>query len=164
MKLILIRGVPGTGKTKVANILGQILQNSQVIHVDNFKVKAMKKGKTFKEAQEIAYDDVLDKLGLFQDKKHIILEEIVCDKTFWNRINRFYHESKADFYGFRLLRKIDELLEVESQRKRKVKNTKEDFSKLKQDIESLKVPREHLIKNDNLTLTIKKILDVLLKI
>jgi len=162
MKLILIRGVPGTGKTKVANILGQIFPNSQVIHVDNFKVKAMQKGKTFKEAQKIAYNHVLNVLELSYHNDYIIFEEIVCDKTFWDGISRFYHEYKLDFFGFRLLRKLDELLNVESQRKRKVKNTREDFIKLKQEIESLKVPREYLIKNDNLALTIKKILDILI--
>ena len=50
MKIIFIRGLPGTGKTAVAEILKTKLPNSELISVDNFKLKSMSKGKDFKTA------------------------------------------------------------------------------------------------------------------
>ena len=162
MKTIFIRGVPGVGKTTIANILGQILPNSQVIHVDEFKIKEMKTGKSFEESRKIAYEKTLDKLYSLssQDFVYITLEELICDKDFLEGLIEFLNKTKSHAYWFRLMKPLNKLLEIESNRKRKLKNTKEDFCKLKQDIESLKIKNEYLIKNDNLALTIKKILDV----
>lgn len=162
MKTILIRGIPGTGKTTVAKILGQILPNSQVIHVDEFKLKAMRKGYSFKESQKIAYEKTLEKLYTLspQDFVYITLEELICDRNFLEDLIEFLNKTKSHAYWFRLIRPIKKLLEIESNRKRKIKNTQEDLFKLKQDIESLKIKNEYLIKNDNLALTIKKILEV----
>jgi len=59
------------------------------------------------------------------------------------------------------MRKLKDLLEVESKRDRKIKNTVEDFNKLKEDTEALKIQGEYLIKNDDLDLTANKILNFL---
>lgn len=162
MKIIFIRGVPGVGKTTVAKILGEILPNSHVIHTDEFKIKAMKKGKSFEESKKIAYEKTLDKLYFLssQDFVYITLEEIICDKNFLECLIEFLNKTKSHSYWFRLMRPLNKLLEIESNRERKVKNTQEDLFKLKQDIESLKIRNEHWIKNDNLALTIKKILEI----
>jgi len=165
MKTIFIRGVPGTGKTLVANILGKILSNSKVIHVDKLKVQAMKKlkntQKNIEKSREIAYEQTLKELELFQDKNCIILEEVICDKYFLQSLIEFLNKTKSNAYWFRLMRPIKKLLEVESNRKRKVKNTQEDLFKINQDIKSLKIKNEYWIKNDNLALTLKKILNII---
>lgn len=161
MKLLIIRGVPGTGKTTVAKILGEILPNSKIINVDSFKLKEMNKGKTFEEAKNIAYDESLKILNLLQKEEYIILEEILCEKEFLNKLQEVCYEKKIKVYYFRLLRRIDKLLITEAQRKRKIKNTQKDLLKIKKDLDKLVIKGEQRIKNNNLALTIKKILDVL---
>ncbi len=162
MKIIFIRGVPGTGKTIVAKSIKESLPNSEIICVDDFKIKAMKKGTGIDESRKIAYKQTLKKLNLFhkQNKNYIILEELICDRNFLENLIEFLNKTKSHAYWFRLMRPIKKLLEIESNRNRKIKNTQEDLFKLKQDIESLKIKDEYLIKNDDLALTIKKILDI----
>lgn len=164
MKTIFIRGIPGTGKTIVSEILEKIFPNSEIICVDDFKLKAMKDGKSFEESQKIAYEQTLKELHLFhkQNKNDVILEEIICEKDFLDKLNWFLYETQTKAYWFRLMRKVKELLKVESNRNRQIKNTQEDLFKLKQEIESLKIENEYLIKNDNLALTIKKILEIVI--
>jgi len=158
MKLIFIRGLPGTGKTIIAKILKQIFLNAEIICVDKFKLQAMKKGNSFEESQKIAHKKTLEKLNSI-NKEYIIVEELICDRDFYNELKDFVDRTKSRAYWFRLMRPLDKLLEVEKSRKRKIKNSKEDFDKLKEDIESCKIENEYLIKNDNLALTIRKILE-----
>lgn len=163
MKVIVIRGLPGVGKTVVSEILEEIFE-AEVIHVDNFKLKEMKSGKSVEKSREIAYEQALKKLYLLYKKNrdYIILEEIIHEKDFLGKLYKFVNETMSQAYWFRLMRPIEKLLEVESNRKRRIKNTKEDLFKLKQDIESCKIKGECWIKNDNLALTIKKILEVII--
>ena len=162
MKFIIIRGLPGTGKTIVSKILGKIFLNSEVICVDKLKIQAMKKGYNFEKPQKIAYKQTLKRLYSIYDKKnYIIIEELICDKDFYNELRDFVDKTKSEDYWLRLLRPLEKLLEVEAGRKRKIKNSKEDFDKLREDIESCKIESEHWIKNDDLALSIKKILDII---
>lgn len=160
MKIIFIRGLPGTGKTTVAEMLKKELYNSEVINVDNFKLEALKKGKNFENAKKRAYEQALKKMNEFYliKKDYLIIDELICEKEFLKKLHFFLNKTNSDFYWFRILRKLKFLLDVESKRNKKIKNTLKDFNKLKKDIESLKIPGEYLIKNDNLNLTIKKIL------
>ncbi len=161
MKIIIIRGLPGTGKTIVSKILGKIFFNSEVICVDKLKIQAMKKGYNFEKSQKIAYKQTLKRLYSIYDKKnYIIIEELICDKDFYNELRDFVDKTKSEDYWFRLLRPLEKLLEVEAGRKRKIKNSKEDLDKLREDIENCKIEDEHWVKNDDLALGIKKILDI----
>lgn len=162
MKAIFIRGVPGTGKTIVAEQIKKRLSNSEIINVDNLKIKAMHNGKDFESAKNIAYEQSLKKLYKFYliKKNYVILDELICEEEFLKKLHVFLDQTNSHSYWFRLVRKLKELLEVESKRDRQIKNNLDDFNKLKQDIESLKIKNEYLIKNDDLALTIKKILDV----
>jgi len=162
MLVIFIRGVPGVGKTTVSKILEERLPNSEAIYVDNFKIKAMKKGYTFNKAQKIAYNQTLQKLYFLhkKNKNYIILEEIISEKDFLRSLIEFLNETKSNVYWFRLMRPIEKLLKIESNRKRKIKNSHRDLLKFKQDIEFLKIKNEYWIKNDNLAFTIKKILNI----
>jgi len=160
MKIIFIRGLPGTGKTVIAEILKKIFIDSEIICVDKFKIQAIKKEKNFEKSLEISHKKTLEKLNLL-NKEYVIVEELICDKDFYNDLNNFVNKTKSHAYWFRLLRPLEKLLEVEKGRKRKIKNNKEDFDKLKRDIKSCKIENEHLIKNNNLALTIEKILDII---
>jgi len=161
MKLVIIRGVPGTGKTIVSEILGKMFFDSEIICVDKFKLQAMKEN-SFEEAQKIAYEKTLEKLHILyeQNKRDVVLEELVCDKDFYEELRNFIIKTNSSVNWFRLLRPLDKLLEIESDRKRKIKNSKEDFDNLKKNIESIKIPNEIWIKNNDLALTVKRILDV----
>jgi len=163
MKVIVIRGLPGVGKTVVSEILEEIFE-AEVIHVDNFKLKEMKSGKSVEKSLEIAYEQTLKKLYLLHKKNrdYIILEEIIHEKDFLEKLYKFVNETRSQAYWFRLMRPIEKLLEVESNRKRRIKNTKEDLFKLKQDIESCKIKGECWIKNNGIALTIKKILEIVI--
>lgn len=163
MKIIFIRGLPGTGKTIVSEILGKIFSDSEIICVDKFKLQEMKKGKNFEKAQELAYKKALKKLDLLykKGKEYIILEEIICDKDFYNNLNNFVNKTNLVAYWFRLGRPLNKLLEIESSRKRKIKNDKNDFLRLKKEVEFCKIENEYWIKNDDLSLTIKRILDLI---
>jgi len=135
MKIIFIRGLPGTGKTAVAEILKTKLPNSELISVDNFKLKSMSKGKDFKTAKNFAYNETLKKLYKFNlmKKDYCIVEELICEEEFLKKLYEFINKTNADHYWFRVMRKLKDLLEVESKRDRKIKNTVEDFNKLKED-------------------------------
>ncbi len=163
MKLIIIRGVPGTGKTTVAKNIKEELSNSEIICVDDFKVKMMKKNKSFDSSQYLAYEQALKKLYSLnkKNKDYIILEELICEKDFLNNLHTFLRDTKSYVYWFRLKRKLKYLLEIELNRKRAIKNSLEDFNRLKKSLDFLKIKREHCIKNDDLNVTVKKILEII---
>ena len=98
MKLIFIRGVPGTGKTFIANKIKKILNNSEIICVDEFKLEAMSGGANFSKALEIAYEKAIRKLYYFYEKNkdYIILEEIINNKFFFKRLYEFSNNTKSD--------------------------------------------------------------------
>lgn len=159
MKLIFIRGLPGTGKTAVAEILKRELANSEVISVDNFKLASLKNGDNFESAKNFAYTQTIRRLYelYLMGKEFVIIDELICEKEFLGKLFSFINETNSEFISFRILRKLKFILEVEKTRNRKIKNTIDDFDKLKKDIEKLKIPNEVLIANDDLHLTIEKI-------
>ncbi|GBE20143.1 MAG TPA: DUF2075 domain-containing protein [Candidatus Pacearchaeota archaeon] len=163
MKTIIIRGVPGTGKTLIANHIRKILPNSELICVDEFKLKAMEEKKDFQESLKIAYKESIKKLHLInkKHKNYIILEEIINYEYFFRKILKFVNDAKVPSYWFRLMRPLKKLLEVEAITDRPIKNDVNDFDNLKREIESIKIKNEHIIKNDDVMLTVKKILEII---
>lgn len=161
MKLIIIRGIPGTGKTKISEILGKIIVDSEIIRGDNFKIQAMKNKKTFAESLEISYKKILFKLeSLYKNKRKIVIvEEVLCSKEFYDKLHNFIVKTKSEALWFRLTRPIGKLLEVESKRKRKIKNSEEDLIKLSRELDLIKIEGEVIIKNDNLIFSVKNILE-----
>jgi len=165
MKVIFIRGLPGTGKTIVTELLKEKLPNSEVINVDDFKINPIQNGETLKNIMKIAYKQLLKRLYEFSliNKEYVIIDELICEKRFLKKIFFFLNQTNSLSYWFRLRRKLKELLKVEAGRNRKIKNSLKDFSKLKKKIESLKIAGEYQIKNDDLDLTVKKIMSYLNK-
>jgi len=63
-----------------------------------------------------------------------------------------------DVQSFRIKRPLQELLTLEAKRKRKIKNTKEDFDNLKREADKIKIKNEIIIENKDINETIKQIL------
>jgi len=163
MKIIFIRGLPGTGKTTIAEILKCKLPKTKVINVDNFKMEAINRGENFETSRIIAYKKTLKELKKVNPNKlnFFIINELICDQYFFDCLYDFIHQTKTESYWFRLMRKIDDLVAIEEKRNRPIKNSKMDFINLKKDLEAIKIPGEFWIKNDQLSITTKTIMDFL---
>jgi broad-specificity NMP kinase len=144
MKLIIIRGIPGTGKTTLAHSLENKLKNSEVIHLDDIYTK--KSGKK-------DYEKINKKLESFSKKDYVIIEGLIYDKDFFIKLKKF--EEK---YYFRLKRKISDLLKIPS---RKIRNSKEDFLKLKIELDKINIQKEYTIYNNNLEISVNEILKII---
>ena len=55
MKLIVLQGLPGRGKSIIAQKLIKRLHQSKYIEVDKFKKEAMKENKTWQDSKKLAY-------------------------------------------------------------------------------------------------------------
>lgn len=158
MKLIIIRGLPGTGKTVVSRILGKIFPDSEILNVDKYKKKLRIKGGNFRQSLDIAYKKAIKKLNSSK-AQIIIIDEIINDAGFYNDLQKLIYKKRAEAHWIRLIKHIDFLMELEKSRKRKIKNTRQYFDNLKREVDLIKIPGEIKIKNDNLALTLKKILN-----
>ena len=149
MKVIFIRGLPGTGKTPIAHNLENKLKNSEVIHLDDFNIKATKK-----DVLESAYKKVVNKLYLLykKNKEHILIEGVICDKYFSKMLNEFVTETKSTAYWFRLEKPLENLL---------IKNSKETLLKIEKDMDNCNIKDEHYMKNYDPSLTVEKILEII---
>lgn len=150
MKLIILRGLPGSGKSVIAGKLGEQL-NKSVVSGDVFKLEFMKNNCDFKEACQLACAKVFEKIKeLFNERnKIIIIEELFHNRDFFNKIKNFCEKNNIEIKSFYIKRDLDKLLEVEKNRERKIKNTKEDFEKLKKELDEIKIENEVIIDNNN---------------
>ena len=166
MELVVIRGLPGTGKSLVADELAKRMEGTEAIHVDNFKQEAMgwlkDKHDGVKESRIYAYNKAIERLKeLYSLGKNGIVEELVCDAGFFIDLMNFSKREKVRPYWFRIERPLEELLEVEKGRKRKVKNSYLDFEMLRSEIDKLKADGEvYLVNSKDVSIdrTVSKIL------
>jgi uridine kinase len=145
MKLIILKGLPGTGKTAVAHGLENRLSNSEVIHLDDFGIKT---GKNIEEN----FKKILKKLSklIEQDTEVVIVEGLTKDVDFWSRLETFAEENKLTLISFMLEQPLDRLLE------RKPKNSVEDFKKLQKYLE---VSDEIIIRDNDIDGSVNFILN-----
>jgi len=149
MKLIILRGLPGCGKSTIAKKLGENL-NSDVVNGDVFKLESLEKNKSFEEALLYSYKKIFKKIKMFfaEEKEFIIVEELFYDKNLIDKIKDFCEQNNVKIYWFFIGRNIKEILEVEKNRDRKIKNSEGDFEKLKQKLEDVKIKDEVFINNN----------------
>lgn len=161
MRIIFIRGLPGTGKTSVAKELINKL-DGKVVHiwVDNFKIEAGLDN--FPKAIKTAYEKTISVLNdcLSQDVDWVVIEEILYDKGFISTLQEFVKKNNIKAYWFLLERPLDVLLTVENKRNRKIKNSKEDFEDMKKKLEETSVEGETVIENTDLYETVNNIASV----
>ena len=150
MKLIILRGLPGCGKSTIAEYLSKKL-GCDVIYGDFFKREFVKNNTNFKseDIYNYAHNKILEELeNAFNEKKEVlIIEELFENKNFVEDVKSFCNKNKIEIKWFYIQRDLEKLLETENNRERKVKNTLDDFKKLKEDLDSIK--NEWEIKVDN---------------
>ncbi|MEI8339388.1 MAG: AAA family ATPase [bacterium] len=150
MKLIILRGLPGCGKTTLANKIG-LEAGAPIIHGDDFKLEYMKIERDFKKALQYSYDKITENIKEYisKDEKVVVVEELFNDQTLVNNIIQISKENNIDTHWFRIKRDLDKLLETEAKRERKVKNTLEDFQKLEKELDNIIIEGEVVLENNS---------------
>lgn len=165
MKLIILRGLPGSGKTELANKLAVDL-GAEVLHIDYLKTQIMKDfpGQfTWPRVKAMAYDKTIEYLTEQKENgvQIIILEELLQRKSFVDRLQNFCREQGIEMAWFRLKRGMDKLIEVENgsaRANRPAHNRPEDFEKIEREIRQAEVVGEIEINNNgSLDETMKEI-------
>lgn len=154
MKLVILRGLPGTGKTTIAKKLAKKIK-AKHIWVDGFKLKSSKK--TWKEIVKDAHKKAIKELNKAKKTDTIILEEILYDRGFIKELKKFIKKGNHIARWIQIKRPLKELLKIELERKRKIKNTRKNFIDMQKGLDKSKVKGEVIIKNKNITKTISKI-------
>ncbi len=149
-KLIILRGLPGCGKTTIAKHLQKTLPDSLHIEVDKLKQKYIKEHKhRIKNSREYAYKETITLLSKINKKvKHVIIDEIGCDKDFIVQLQDTITNKNIQTKWFFIDRPTKELIEIENKRKKWIKNSKQDFKKLKKEILSQKIKNQTTINNN----------------
>ncbi len=155
MKLIIIRGLPGSGKTELANKLAADL-GAEVLHIDYLKTQIMKDfpGQfTWPEIRAKAYEATLEYLAQAEAKgiATLVCEELLRDKEFVERLRSFCQEKGVETVWFRVERDLEKLLELEEtleRAKRPRHNSREDLENLGRDIKNIVIPDEKVINNN----------------
>ena len=150
-KLIILRGLPGCGKSIIAEKLSEKL-NSMVIYGDSFKREFMISNIDFKnkDVYEYAHNKILKELKKMfaKGKELVIIEELFENKNFVNSLKDFCDKNEVEIQWFYIQRDLEKLLEIENKRERKIKNTIKDFKKLQKDLEDIKNEGEIIVDNN----------------
>ena len=166
MKLIFIRGLPGAGKSSLAASLAENLvlrlYETRLISSDQYKLEACRRGLDFPAARQEAYRKTIEEIRA-TEADYLITEEIICDLGFYKQLQQVASQVGERSYWFRINRPIEQLMEVEKTRKRKVKNSYEDFQSLKQQMDAIKIPGEIQIDNHNLKESLRQMLVKIIK-
>jgi len=144
MKIIFIRGLPGTGKTPLAHNLEKTLLNSEVIHLDDFGIKKTK-------INDENYEKISKKLYSLYSKKvdPIIIEGIICKPKLYEIFKKFSNETNSEMYSFKIEKPLNELLN---------KNTKEELIRLDEEMNNCKIDNEYTLKQGNF---VEEILEII---
>jgi len=141
--IIFIRGLPGSGKTTISNLLAEKLQ-WQVIHADEFKKELMKQNPEANFIQEIvpgSYKKTIEKLQEYKDK-NVIVEEVFRNKEFVQSVLDFCNQNCIHYKWFKIIHDETLLLQVYDERTRKVKMTKELYDLFKRQMNEIKIEGE----------------------
>lgn len=95
--LVLMAGFPGTGKTTLANRLGQRL-HWDVIDKDGIKEQYMRKGMSDEDAAWYAYEYSFTKISISLNitKASIVLDSSAMREFVWETAKKIAHNSGAD--------------------------------------------------------------------
>ena len=117
MKLIVIRGNSGSGKTVITDTLAEKL-GSEKIHIDYLKGVIM--GDSQVKNKPIVWDDIykeamMEALALLEKMKSegaplVIMEELFYNKKFTEELNKYCVDNNIEVQWFRIEREKEKLL------------------------------------------------------
>jgi predicted kinase len=152
---IIIRGPSGIGKSTVASLVHEKIENSANIDID--VIKRMISFDSTKERTEIAHAVTRSFVKELIDKNfNIIIEEIFRDDHY-EKIIKILDESHYNHYTFFLTAPLELLIQRDAQRENKIKGS-ETITRLYKEIQ----PRENEIVLDVASLSTQEIVDVML--
>jgi len=150
MKLIMLRGLPGCGKSTIAEKLENDF-NVKVVYGDVFKREFIENNIDYKnkDAYEYSYVKIFETINtLFNSgEKIIICEELFNSEKLINKIVKYCAKNEIELVSFIIERNIDLLLKNEHLKDRKIKNTKEDFVKIKSELNNVHIKNETVVNN-----------------
>jgi broad-specificity NMP kinase len=160
--IIFIRGLPGSGKTHISNDLGARL-NIPVIHSDDLKKELTdRKPEAFFKEEVIpySYDRILQEIMRHKDN-NVIIEELFRTKDFVNKILSLCTKEAIISRWFQIDRDFREVIKVNKERKRKVKNDSQILERILRQIQEIEIPGEVLIKNTSVQEAVDEIVSLL---
>ena len=156
MKLIILRGVPGCGKTTIAEVLLKKL-NATYMNIDKFKFMPNSGDRYRRRA--FAYKKTIEELDkIKKNSGYVIVDEVFDNKEFVENIIKFTRENNIKYNSFYITRRLEELVKTEETRNRHVKNDVNNFIELAKAIESVEIENELIIKNININESVKLII------
>ncbi len=152
MKIIALRGLPGSGKSYLAQKMMEQIPGLVVISVDQYKVEFNKNnpGQPFRAALQYSYKQALEKLERLSIENNppvVVIEELFCDAEFVKSLQAFCEANNVSISWFQIERPMDQLLRVEMDRKRKIKNPPEVMKELETEIKAIRPEGEVIISN-----------------
>lgn len=158
MKLIVIRGNGGSGKTVITDMLADKL-GAEKIHIDDFKaairndLRVKNMPIILKEISKEAMDKSLSLLGKMKsDGVHIvIIEELFYNKEFIEDLKKYCIDNSVDVQWFRLEREMEKITEVQesserSNRKFRISNIGMMESRIRENV----IEGELVIRNNDI--------------
>ena len=158
MKLIVIRGNSGSGKTVITDTLAEKL-GSEKIHIDYLKGVIM--GDSQVKNKPIVWDDIykeamMEALALLEKMKSegaplVIMEELFYNKKFTEELNKYCVDNNIEVQWFRIEREKEKIIERQESSERatrKVRNSKEDIEMIESQIRENVIEGEVVIMND----------------
>ena len=162
--LILLAGLPGSGKTTIADALAERL-NWKVVHVDEFKRELMKKDPNanfLKEIVPASYQEVMRKL-IERKESELVVEELCNDRKFVEDVQDFCKKNGIGCRWFKIIRDKETILHinVHNTRERTVVNSPEIIDMLERQLEEIKIDGEVDIYNRTIDQSVDEILSKL---
>ncbi len=153
MKIIVLRGLPGSGKGTVAESLKPLVGAVEVIEADNYKreYRRSNPGTPFLEALDYCYKKTLERLEELSKEgqaETVIVEELFNDGEFVKAVQDFAERNNVPIFWFYVRREMEQLLKVENERKREIKNPREVLEELQKEIEDIRIDGEVTIDNN----------------
>ena len=162
--IIFLRGLPGSGKTVIADALAERL-NWKVVHVDEFKRELRKKNPNadfLKEIVPASYHIALHNLEEQKDSD-LVVEELFNDRTFVENVLKVCEKNNIPCRWFKVVRDKKDVLHINTNniRKRTVVNSPEAIEVIERELEEVKIGGEMDIYNRTIDQSVDEILSEL---